>query len=444
MKKMSESVKDQLICDIVDAVSLKEDGTPTLLWGTDETGVSHDEVMSYNEHLWLLYSMDDLVASKLSRLRFSLRKGGDIFGMEFLGVFANLKKKNKKSFSDFEKEFDVMVQRIKSLPRKRFTVAFALNFKVKEELNFKIDVHKFRIIPYDKFKQEFIDFDTEIQQETNETKKYLMKEQKKLIEGFSFFVIDIFSRNQLFAQNSASKILQCLLGLLILSKTIASGDSYTVPVRPHSNLVLSTFFTFEGVNRLETGSYAAEAPSLEKIDQDYLGNLEVSLNLFNEIRDKEIKDVIFDALIPYYWASVDEDVDDSTFKYWICIEQLLLKSLGTTGAELVERIKYLPVWGENRYLEYEIENLHNKRNKYAHEYRADIHQIERNLAKAIADVLIKFLLSENKSFFKKLDLSTFYELIQKDSDGLENKLRDAKQALDDNRRMVDLILRLRK
>jgi len=443
IKGLPGSVKDQLICDIVDAVSWKEDGTPTLKWGTDEKGVSHGGLMAYSKNLWLLYSMDDFVASKLNRLRFSLSKG-DIFGAECLGVFAKLKTENRKSFSDFEEEFNAKVeQHIKNLPITKFTVAFALNFDIKEKLNFKIDVHRFRIIPYDDFKQEFIDFETEIQKAADKLAKHSMKEWKELSEGFSFFVIDVFSRNHLFAQSCASKILQCLLGLLVFSKKIASGDRYTVPVRPQSKLILSTFFTFEGGKRLGPQSYLKERPSHEKIDEYDLLNLGVSLDLFNEIRYKAMKDMIFDALITYYWASVDEDVEDSAFKYWICIEQLLLQSRHTAGAELVERIKSLPVWGENRYLEFEIENLYEKRNRYAHEYGAGFHQIERNLAKAIADELIRLLLSENQSFFKKRDLLKFYELIQKDSDGLENKLRDDRQALDDNQRIAHLILRLR-
>jgi hypothetical protein len=364
--------------------------------------------------------------------------------MELLGVFANMKKQNRRSFSDFEKEFDGEVERIENLPVKKFTVAFALNFEVKEELDLRIRSNKFRIIPYDTFKQEFINFEAEIEQETDTFAKHKLEEWKNLSDGFSFFIIDIFSRNHLFAQKLASRILQCLLGLFVFSKTMTSGDQYTITGSMlKSKLVLSSFFTFEDTKQLDSGSYADKRPSYEKIDEGDFFNLGISLDYFNKMRDEALKNMLFNAFIPYYWASVDKEVDDSAFKYWTCIEQLLLKSRDTTGAELVERIKSLPIWGENRYLEFEIENLYEKRNRYAHEYRGDIHQLERNLAKTIADALIRLILIENQSFFGIRDLSAFYQLIKKDNDELRHKLHNNRQMLDEDERMADLIIKLR-
>jgi hypothetical protein len=442
MKELPASVKDQLISDIIDAVSLKEDGTPSLIGGKDKNGVSHDGALSYNNHLWFLYSMDDFgVAAKLNNLRWSVAEGG-IFGMEFLEVFAKLKKENRRSFGDFEEEFDAMVERIKRLPQKRFTLVFALNFKVKEALNFEIDIRRFRIIPYDTFKREFIDFDTEIQQATDKIARLSMEEWKRLSEGFSFFIIDVFSRNRLFARDCASKILECLLGLLVFSKAKTSGNRYAVAgSRIKSKLALSTVFTFESGERLGAEKYSLERPSYEEIEEDDLRNLGASLSYFNEIPHKAMMDVIFSALIPYYWASVDEDLDGSAFKYWICIEQLLLKSPGTPEAEIVRRIKSMPV-EENVYLDYQIDGLYRKRNRYAHEFGAEFHQIERNLAKSIADVLLEFLLVENQSFSNKREFVRFSELIQKDSAELKRKLHDDNQELD-VKKMARLILRLR-
>jgi hypothetical protein len=443
MEETPESLKDQLIGDIIDTVGFKE-GKPSLIVGRKKNGTQSDDALLYNEYLWHLYSMKGVrVASKLNNLRYSLRKGDGIFGMELLPVFSNLKRANKRSFSDFEKEFDLMAENIKNLPLTRFTAAFALSFKTKQELSFKIDIHRFRIISYDQFQQEFFNFDKEIQQAA-ELSKYSIQELKKLSEGLSFLIIEVVSRNHMFAQNCALKILQFALGMLIFSIAVTKGDTYTLSGSTEkSKLVLSAFFIFEGAKKLGAGSFSSERPFVENIEEDDLRNLEVSLDYFNEIRDKELKDVIFNALIAYYWASVDRELDDSAFKYWTCIEQLLLKSVRTTGTEIVERIKHMPVWGQNRYLEYQIENLYEKRNRYAHEYNADIHQIERNLAKAIADALLHFLLAENQSFLKKRELLRFYELIQKDSDELKHKLHRDAQALDDTERMTKLILELR-
>ncbi len=447
MTNKINNILDDLIKDIIDSFNINENGK-----------AEFPDIGDYNDKVIWLYILEPRIAAKLTEIKFSLGKGA--IGLEIPEVFRKLKKENKTTFKEFEIEFDKKIQEWSDgYPVVTYTLVYPLNFKVHTRIDSEINGDKFKIISFEELKSEFSDADRMIK----ELEKDLIAKHKQkmtdVFHDFSFFIIDVDARNSLFAGEYSTEKLQYILALLIFAQSIHKLDKYTLYGQREkiSQLALSYILIREGNNYLAYLTFNRDVPPLEGVKGYDFNYLLKALRYYNKIKSRGIAEVLQKGLIPYYWASVDEDSADSYLKYWISVESLLLKSRdipgkkGISEREVCNIIKNMPnFWRGNKPLiDKRIESVFYRRNKYVHEFESDIFEQELYYVKAIAEMLIEFLLDNNGEFSSKDQLEIFYKLVQKDDAVIKHKLlkdvqlQNDPQLLQDNQKMSDLIMRLR-
>jgi hypothetical protein len=427
--RLPEWVKDELIKDIIDLLTISETGGAQIAKGS--LGI-------YSDYVNFLYSilfdanLDESESAKDIRnilrkhnLRFGTETGEPIGG-ELKAVFVTLKKNNKCSYQNFKEEFYATIENLTKAGSKKYSIAYPLNIRLNSRIESQIDGKVFKIVDFNEFRSS-VDVDR-LLNATGELKELVNTEH-------SFFVIkDVYAGNTEFAENYCKNRLETVLGLLVFCKysqamTIeykyAKGGWYS-PTRI-SNISLSRALIFES-EKFHTARHFNETNPEATSDFETFEDLAffyAALNLYNKTRGK-IAESLRNALISYYQASIDSDLASSYLKYWVCIEFCLLKTKDDRESSIAKMLRKLPFW-TNKYVAYKAQLLGAKRNEYVHELKTDVSQYDRNFAKLIAGGLLQYLLLNGDKFSDVDELRRHYRLIGESEQNLDLALKEVKQ-----------------
>jgi hypothetical protein len=463
--KLPEQVLDRLIRDITDLLTISEDGEVRLTNGLD---------VIYSDYVNFLYSilLDErldpsdrakCIRSKLQekKLLFGRDVGEPLVGNELKDVFVDLKKRNARSYEDFKRAFYAAIDdRNKMYP---YGIAYPLNIKLNSRIESQIkgqDGNKktFKIVNFDEFRSYF-NVGKILNGEFGDPLKRAIN-----AENYFFVVEDVCAGNTAFAENYCKNILQTVLGLLVFSEyyqSMSLKDHYVIrgsyvqvyPPTRISNISVSNALIFKSGKFLtarlfdETGF---EPPSdfeeFKKLARGDIAIFNIALNRYNKTQDK-IAEMLRNALVSYYKASIDKDLASSYLKYWVCIEFCLLKTKNDKESTMAHMVGKLPFWNAEdsapkfvKYDAYKARLLSDKRNEYVHELNTDVSQYDRNFAKAIAGGLVQHLLLNGDKFADEKELRQDYRrMIAESEQNLNVALREGTQIQKATPSLYDLL-----
>ncbi|HUV03470.1 MAG TPA: hypothetical protein VMW67_08580 [Desulfobacteria bacterium] len=393
--QISSEIEDGLIQEILNHFTISDDGKA-------EPGAGNIFAIWHNIDILnsVLQEKTDFF-KKLKKNRYSFQSESEFtYRVEFIDIFKKLKGDNKTSFKDFEEEFSKKLTAIAKIEPKEFTLIYPLNLKFVKKIESEIKGDKFGIISFQDFTHEFLDVRRKIREAKEIDDRKTELKFYPLVEicnnEFSYLVIKAYARNYEFAVEYATDRLLRVLGLLTLAK-YGGIETSTISGRATklSKLSLSKVLVFGKDGFINYSYFNGKIKSLEEMSEEDLDIFSGFLKSINEIASKDIVRILENTLTSYYEASTDDDIANSFFKYWVCIELCLLKSEMITEKEIIKRLKSMLII-EDKYLKLRISWLDKKRNNFVHELNMDILQSDRNLVKLISESLIHFL------FYKRL------------------------------------------
>jgi hypothetical protein len=138
-----------------------------------------------------------------------------------------------------------------------------------------------------------------------------------------------------------------------------------------------------------------------------------------EKQDKKILEISEDSLKLYLEAISEKQLEISFLKFWIITERVLKQGGKRNDISLLNVLKKII---KEKHLKRMIDGLYRKRNDLVHEFRINyISQQDRNLAKAISESVILFLIDPPTKINNVQDLRTVIDNIFLSKDELKKK-----------------------
>jgi hypothetical protein len=407
VSKVPDDVMDDVVRKIIE---LREKGDVGL-------------ILIYNEYLQFLYRV--LLSEKppldrertAANIRIVLRKKKIKLGNQpttplgwEIELFNKILEDSETPYKDFKKILYSAINDHAKNKEVRYTVAYALNFKLEQPIESKINEisdskireRPFEIVPYSTFAA------TALETVENEKKEQIEFLLKTLNAQYSFCIIkDVYGRDDEFVLDYCNNRLISILGLLALSfGSPVTFGSLPRPVTSISSSHALVFKNGEYTNYLAFDQNKGSL-SLESIDQEQIEQFTEFTELYNKIKAGAIIDRLNDALASFFQASIEHDMSSAYLKYWVCIENCKLAS---THEQMIKRLSRLPFW-PNALWSYQILLMREIRNDYVHKLKTEISQFDRNFAHRTVANLIIYLLRNGSKFSDEKELDLFIELV---------------------------------
>lgn len=388
----------------------------------------NSQYFEYNHYLSLLLSdlmEDNEFQSRLNPLKYYFTPENCVgFGSELEVVFKEMKLENKSTFTDFKRKIDLLLQKIQEdLKPVKFDLYYSLNIKTNE----KIDPIEFRDI-----KIEIKDYEEVKELLEDPALKKELDSERLTKPKYKYIKVTLWSRNQNYAEQVATKYANLILGLIAYSQNYGRASITIIGIpKELTQLELSYIFAFK--ENSYSGCYHFEDKSDDRkaynLSDEDIRNLNTLVKRFNQA-NKKIQEVLFKAICLYYSGLTEKRINYSFLSFWTSLEVISLKKKGMPHVEITRRLKSILV-NLSPLGEHKIDRIYSLRNNLIHDGAYDISQYDRNLLKTYAENMIEFFMFQLSEYDIE-EIQTIFQFLQKDNATLAK-----------SKGLIDFVIKLR-
>lgn len=322
----------------------------------------------------------------------------DNFFNKLLTLLKNLEYSDGNILNEFLVSINEIYEKAKHENKSEIKFIFYTNIKLRDSQK-------------EKFKELLDFFDLEIFNYTDYNFQSENFDSKIFNSKFLLLSCSIKGKDYSFMYNIAVKKIYAFFGYLTyLANSFRTVERYNVnqfTIRHNiADLYISSvigldlansFIDYEFSHRVIEASKTFKKSKLPKFNNNYF-----SYELYKRLTGLDNNSIIkkiFEYFSFYYLASIEEDLNQSSIKFWTLSEKII-KDIGNEMSDdkLIKYMrKILKLYKYPKYIQNRIPHIKDKRNKFIHENISNFNQNDRNIIKLVADNLIIFLIELNKN-----------------------------------------------